>query len=286
LPTPISIHTLAAAAPKPTGPHVGLPWPAPADSPEIHDWLARPTAPEYNQIPAYTYAFGGTANGVYRSHHGADIANPVGTPLLAAESGVVVYAGPDDELHVYGPYPNFYGRLGLIQLDRTYHDQPVYTLYGHLQALAVASGQRVERGQQVGLTGMTGIAIGPHVHVEVRVGQPGYDQVYNPDLWLEPIPGLGTIAGQVVTPDGRAWHGARLHLYRFENGGSRLFRILDTYAEDPGLRPDFGFAENFVFANIPAGAYQLVLHLGDRTQRQNVQVEAGQTVTARFMVEP
>ena len=57
-------------------------------------------------------------------------------------------------------------------------------------------------------------------------------------------------------------------------------------AEDPGLRPDFGFAENFVFANIPAGDYQLVLRLGDRTQRQNLRVEAGQTATARFVVEP
>ncbi len=242
---------------------LGLPWPAPAETSEQRSWLVRPTAPEHNQIPAPTYAFGSTANGAYRVHHGADVSNSMGTPLLAPDSGVVVYAGPDDEMHVYGPYPDFYGRIVLIQLDRTYQDLPMYTLFGHMQTLSVESGQRVERGQQVGGTGMTGIAIGPHVHVEVRMGQPGYDQVYNPDLWLEPIPGLGTLAGQVVTPDGRAWHSTRLHLYRFEDGGSRLFRILDTYAEDEGLRPDPEFAENFVFADIPAGDYQLVLRLGD-----------------------
>ena len=285
-PTPISLHALAAEGAETKGPHVGLAWPALAEVTEQRSWLARPTAPEHNQIPAPTYAFGSTANGAYRIHHGADIANPVGTPLLAPESGVVLYAGPDDEMHVYGPYPDFYGRIVLLQLDRTYHDQPMYVLYGHMQALSVESGQRVERGQQVGVTGMTGIAIGPHVHVEVRIGQPSYDQVYNPDLWLEPIPGLGTIAGQVVTPDGRAWHSARLHLYRFEETGSRLFRILDTYAADAGLRPDFGFAENFVFANIPAGDYQLVLRLGDRTQRQNLRVEAGQITTAQFVAKP
>ena len=284
--TPVSIHALAVEEVEPKVPHVGLPWPNPAEATTQRSWLARPTAPEHNQIPAATYAFGSTANGAYRIHHGADISNGMGTPLLAAESGVVVYAGPDDEMHVYGPYPDFYGRLALIQLDRTHLDQPMYTLYGHMQALSVESGQRVERGQQVGVTGMTGIAIGPHVHVEVRRGQPDYNQVYNPDLWLEPIPGLGTIAGRVVTPDGRAWHNTRLHLYRFENGGSRLFRIIDTYAEDEGLRPDPEYAENFVFADIPAGDYQLVLRLGDRTQRQNLRVDAGQITGAQFVVEP
>ncbi len=265
--------------------HPGLPWPTPVEQAEGHYWLAPPVGAEANRIPAATYAFGSTANGTYRMHHGSDIANPMHTALLAPDAATVVYAGPDDEAHVFGPYPGFYGNVILFQLDRAWRDQPVYVLYGHLQDVMVGSGQHVERGERVGGTGMAGIAIGPHVHVEVRLGGTGYDDTYNADLWLEPPYGYGTIAGQVVTPDGRAWHNSRLHLYRLGEQGSRLFRIIPTYAEDPGLNPDPDRAENFVFANIPAGEYQIILRRGRQNLRQRLTVLSGQTTSVNYVLQ-
>ncbi len=219
-------------------------------------------------------------------HHGADIANPLGTPLYAPAGATVIHAGLDQPPNVFGPYPDFFGNTLLFRLDQSWREQPVYVLYGHMNTVDVSAGQHIERGQPVGTVGMTGIAIGPHLHVEVRLGGSTYEQSYNPDLWLEPLPGLGVVAGQVVTPDGRAWPEARLFLYRVEAEGSRLYQILPTYAADPGLRPDPDWAENFALADVPAGVYDLVVRLGGQLLTQRLTVEAGRTAYARFVVAP
>lgn len=270
----------------PPTPEPGLSWPAPAAQPQDHYWLARPTAADANQIAAAAYPFGGTAGGRYRVHHGVDIANPTGAPLYAPAAATIVHAGLDQPPYVFGPYPDFFGNTILFRLDQSWQEQPVYVLYGHLNTVDVASGQHVERGQPVGTVGMTGIAIGPHVHVEVRLGGTAYEQSYNSDLWLQPLPGLGTVAGQVVTPDGRAWPEVRLFLYRIEAEGSRLFQIIPTYAADPGLRPDPDWAENFALADVPAGVYDLVVRLGGQILTQRLTVEAGRTAYAQFVVAP
>ena len=278
------------AMPQPTPPPSGvaqLPWPPHLGTDQPHFLLARPTSPEFNQLEDNGYAFGSTANGRYRSHHGVDIANPMGVPLLAPADGVVYYAGRDDAANQFGPYPNFYGNVLVIQLDQTWNGHTIYALYGHMQSIDVRTGDRVVRGQQVARTGMEGIAIGPHVHVEVRLDDPkDYNNVYNTALWMEPFAGYGVLAGQVITEDSRAWHEVKLHVYRLTDAGSRLYRVIPTYAMDVGLRPDPMLAENAVLGSVPAGQYEVVLKLAGKTYRQRVYVAPGAIGWFRFVIQP
>lgn len=90
-----------------------------------------------------------------RMHTGVDIAAPTGTPIRAADSGTVVYAGT-------------LGAYGLtIQID--HGGGKMVTLYGHNSANLVSVGTVVEKGQVIARVGRTGRASGPHVHFEVRI---------------------------------------------------------------------------------------------------------------------
>lgn len=87
-------------------------------------------------------------------HRGIDISAPENTPLVAPANGVVVRAGWD-------------GGLGnAIRID---HGYGYATMYGHLAKINVHVGQRVKRGQVIGLVGTTGLSTGPHLHYEVVV---------------------------------------------------------------------------------------------------------------------
>lgn len=87
-------------------------------------------------------------------HRGVDISVPQNTPLVASANGVVVRAGWD-------------GGLGnAIKID---HGYGYGTQYGHLAKVQVRVGQRVKRGQVIGLVGSTGLSTGPHLHYEVLV---------------------------------------------------------------------------------------------------------------------
>lgn len=88
-------------------------------------------------------------------HPGQDIAAPHGTPILAPADGRVVEAG----------WKNGYGQTVVID-----HGNGLTTRYGHLSKIAVAAGQELKRGEELGLVGSTGRSTGPHLHYEVRLG--------------------------------------------------------------------------------------------------------------------
>lgn len=90
-------------------------------------------------------------------HKGMDIANHVGTPILAADSGKVIVAGWTDNTG--------YGNRVMID-----HGNGYVTLYGHMSAVSVQVGQTVRRGDVLGLMGSTGRSTGSHCHFEVRHG--------------------------------------------------------------------------------------------------------------------
>jgi peptidoglycan hydrolase-like protein with peptidoglycan-binding domain len=89
-----------------------------------------------------------------RFHSGIDIPAAVGTPITAARSGRVTYAGHRD------------GGWG-IEVTIA-HGSGVRTIYAHLSLVAVNVGERVDQGATVGRVGATGDATGPHLHFEVR----------------------------------------------------------------------------------------------------------------------
>ena len=92
--------------------------------------------------------------GTQKFHSGLDIAADYGDPIVAANSGTVIYA---DWMGGYG---------NAVMID---HGGGLVTLYGHNSSLAVYNGQQVAKGQTIAYAGSTGYSTGPHCHFEVRI---------------------------------------------------------------------------------------------------------------------
>ena len=100
-------------------------------------------------------------------HLGFDLAVTTNIPVTAGNDGKVVYA---DFLGIYG---------NAVVID---HGMGVQSLYGHLSSMGVKVGDAVSRGQQIGRSGMTGLAGGDHLHFSIQVqGRP-----VNPVEWWDP----------------------------------------------------------------------------------------------------
>lgn len=252
--------------------------PAPADVAD-HYWLGRPFA-SGNQFASALYPYGTTASGKYLLHHGVDMGNPFGTGLVAVAPGEIVHAGPDSE-NILGPYPNFYGNAVVIRLDQRLGtpdgERDVFVLYGHMSEVTVAVGQRVEVGDLVGYEGMTGIALGPHLHLEVRVGNNDYISTINPWLWMKPFPGMGSLAVRVLAADGSTWQAARLSLIFFTSEGSKWVRTVTTYLDAESIGPDPAWGENGAMGDLSAGSYMIVGKINDERVEANFTINPGQT---------
>lgn len=112
------------------------------------------------------YGYARVVNGVPNSRHsGTDIANVVGTPILATNDGVVRLA---EDLLATGY---------TIIID---HGAGVFSSYSHLSKLAVKAGDKVTKGQNIGKMGSTGVSTGSHLHWVIRVG----DAYLNPMLFV------------------------------------------------------------------------------------------------------
>ena len=102
-----------------------------------------------------------------RMHRGIDIAGPIGTPIMAADSGVVTYAQWHD------------GGFGyLVEIT---HADGSETLYAHNNRILVQKGQKVDQGQQISEMGSTGFSTGPHLHFEIH---PAGSGAVNPMAFL------------------------------------------------------------------------------------------------------
>ena len=101
-------------------------------------------------------------------HTGIDLVEPFGSPIYAADDGVVALVGVSSQ---------GYGRYVVIA-----HSGGLDTLYGHLSTSLVKVGQLVVQGQTIGLEGSTGNSTGPHLHFELRIKQ----QPIDPTPYLPP----------------------------------------------------------------------------------------------------
>ena len=119
-------------------------------------WRGRFTRPVAGTEPGTGFGARRIINGQPRSPHGGiDYTAPRGAPVVAANSGRIALVA------------DFFFPGRLVVLD---HGLGLYTLYFHLDAVAVGEGERVVRGQTLGSVGSTGRATGPHLHFGAQVG--------------------------------------------------------------------------------------------------------------------
>jgi murein DD-endopeptidase MepM/ murein hydrolase activator NlpD len=126
-------------------------------------------------VVAPTAAFVKPAQGTFTSgfgarwgaaHNGVDIANAIGTPILAVTDGTIVEAGP---------------ATGFGLWVRLRHTDGTISVYGHVDSFSVHAGQQVGAGQQIARMGNRGQSTGPHLHFEVW--QNGSQKI-DPKPWL------------------------------------------------------------------------------------------------------
>jgi len=96
--------------------------------------------------------------GEMKFHGGIDIAAAEGTPILAADDGVVETANGSDS---WGGGYGFYVKIG--------HGNGYETLYGHCSSICVITGQSVQKGEVIAYVGSTGNSTGNHLHFEIRI---------------------------------------------------------------------------------------------------------------------
>jgi murein DD-endopeptidase MepM/ murein hydrolase activator NlpD len=110
------------------------------------------------QVADFTSGFGGRSDPFrHRAafHAGIDLAGPVGTPIYATADGIVARSEYNN-----GGYGN------MVEIN---HGQGITTRYGHMSRRIAQVGQRVQRGDLIGLMGSTGRSTGSHLHYEVRI---------------------------------------------------------------------------------------------------------------------
>ncbi len=115
----------------------------------------RPIRPVDRKYPI-SLVFGALRPGLWRTHDdhwGTDFACPVGTPVYAVEDGFILFAQED---------PGGWGHFLELKAGNDYY------IYGHLSEWKVKEGDKVTKGQVIGLTGNTGNSTGPHLHFEHR----------------------------------------------------------------------------------------------------------------------
>jgi murein DD-endopeptidase MepM/ murein hydrolase activator NlpD len=274
-----------SATPRPTGTGVSTSVPTAVVPTFVdHYWMARPIGSNGIDYSDRTYVYGSTQLNARAVHLGADFANPRNTPVLAVADGVVYYAGEDLQ-RLFGPQADYYGRVIVILHDPLSPEGlPVYSLYGHLQTVEVSEGQVVTQGQPIGKVGDAGVAIGAHLHFEVRVGDPeDYRSTRNPDLWITPYPSFGTLAGLLTDAAGVPVRGVPIIVRPLDPALQERYTI--TYEEDV-VNSDAAFGENFTYGDLPEGDYEVLVSPQGRTYfRQTITITRGRTTWVQGVID-
>lgn len=289
-PAPTDTLITATAVPQPS------PTPAlPADTcltagcvTEGHAWLAYPIDGKVGGKVDPTYRYASTASGKREPHTGVEIQAPAGTLVHAAADGVVVAAG--DLTDTDYDALRSYGNVVVLRHDFPDLSQPLFTLYAHLDQVAVQVGDTLSVGDLVGTVGATGIATGPHLHFEVRLGPGTVDNTVNPELWLKPHTSENgaqhaALAGRVLNPDGSLASVSSIVLQPIDPADpSQRPVYLETYASND-THGDETWHENFAVGDLPPGTYRLALIAGNNTIDQHITLEAGRVTVAVIHLE-
>lgn len=242
------------------------PW---ALRPYDHFFFSRPIAADEINWPLADYRYGGV---FFEDvvHSGVDIPAPMRTPVLAAGSGKVTWAG-------YGLYNGYYdtsdpyGLAVLIRHDFGYQGEKLYTVYAHLDRIDVVKGQNVASGEIIGMSGQTGKVTGPHLHFEVRLAKDEFFSTRNPELWLVPPQGWGVLAGRVMNRAGVLLESHLVSVRSVESG-----QIWKAYSYTRGMiKSDAHYRENVVISDLPAGRYTVVINYWGRDIIQEIEIKPG-----------
>jgi hypothetical protein len=258
---------------------------APSTAP--HAWLERPIALTDQPYIDQTYRFGSTMGGHFQPHQGVEFNNPNGTPVHAIGDGVVVYSGPAEAG----------ANTIAIRHDRILKTNDrqrlyVFSVYYHNSRLLAQVGQRVKTGDVIALVGNTGRATNDHLHLEVHaaptsdssqivrpdVRYPPFN--VNPELWIEPLPGTGLIAGQVWDSQGRPVAQARIYGLVKAEPRETPFSFIETYG--PRNHSDPVYREHFAISDVAPGEYVLGVEIAGTRVYRRVRVVAGKLTWVEF----
>jgi murein DD-endopeptidase MepM/ murein hydrolase activator NlpD len=249
-------------------------------------WFRRPISAADNPYIDQTYRYGSTMGGNFQQHQGVEFNNPDGTPVTAIGAGRVVYAGPAEQ-----------GALTVaIRHDTTVTDSRgplrIFSVYYHNSALKVKVGQKVAAGEVISLVGNTGRATNDHLHLEVHAS-PAEDvqsivdslqrfppYTTNPELWIEPLPGTGLVAGQVLDSAGQPVPQARVYGLVKPEPVETPFSFAETYGDRAHPHPLYG--ENFAVSDVPPGSYILGTEINGKKVTRSATVEAGKLTWVVF----
>lgn len=251
-----------------------VPW---APTPYDHFYFSRPIAADYSGWAYPDYRYGGVFfPGIV--HTGVDLQAKMKTPILAAASGKVTWAGYGASTGTYNK-DDPYGLAVIIRHDFGWQGKNLYTLYAHFDQVDVSRGQYVETGTRLGLSGRTGKTTGPHLHFEVLLMDNGRFRSYNPELWLVPPQGWGVLAGRVMHTGGLLLEGHLVTVRSLET--NKTYRG-HTYHRGP-VNSDPYYQENLVISDIPAGLYEIRIdHLG-RRYLLTIEIHPGQVTYFTFL---
>ncbi|NMB67850.1 MAG: M23 family metallopeptidase [Chloroflexi bacterium] len=251
-------------------------------------WLQRPAAPPAQQTVDGSYLYGTSQNGQRIVHSGVEFYNASGTPVLAAADGNVFFAG-NDEGQAFAPWTRFYGNLVILE-----HVAPdgslMYSLYAHLSEIDVEAGARIRAGQEIGKVGMTGSAIGSHLHFELRTDPEDYSTTRNPLLYLAPLHNpqgtpLAVLAGRLIDANGQNIATPLLVAERLNLPETAIPEryYIETYAAGTPSAP--AWQENFVLADLEPGHYRISFVFDGRLIERFVTLSAGKLTYLSLQLE-
>jgi murein DD-endopeptidase MepM/ murein hydrolase activator NlpD len=279
-----ALRRLAQASPQ-TGPSFAQPTSV-GQRPK-HTWFRRPIVLADQPYIDQTYRFGSTMGGNFQPHQGVEFNNPDGTPVHAIGDGVVVYSGPA-EAGANTIAIRHDRQLMTNDRRRLY----VFSVYYHNTKLLAPVGRRVKTGDVIALVGNTGRATNDHLHLEVHaapttdssmivradVRYPPFNA--NPELWIEPLPGTGVVAGQVWDSKGQPVPQAHVYGLVKPEPLETPFSFIETYG--PRNHPDPIYHEHFAISDVPPGEYVLGVEIEGKRVYRRARVQAGKLTWVEF----
>jgi murein DD-endopeptidase MepM/ murein hydrolase activator NlpD len=251
--------------------------------------LLRPVVPPGRIAVDPSWRFGEIRRQGQRLNNGSEFLNSSGAPIMAAADGTVIYAG-DDSKRAFSKQLNEYGNLIVIEHTLPGVDKKVYTLYGHLSEISVAEGDTVNAGQPIGKVGMTGNTGGSTLHFEVRLGKNSFENVRNPELWIQPLPDdegrpTGALAGRVVNSSDEPMSLRNVVIEQLGEGGTGVVRTLYLRPYmDLRLADKSPWMETFAMSELPPGEYQLSIWKSNDILQKRITIEPGKLTMVEFLI--